>query len=71
MNYVFPPVSMGTIYQYIYARDLSVPAARMNVLPNATWTAAGIGRHQSQVMRWVLPTREFTHWRRSSATSSV
>ena len=24
------------------------------VLPNATWTAAGIGRHQSQVMRWVL-----------------
>ena len=24
------------------------------VLPNATWTAAGIGRYQSQVMRWVL-----------------
>ena len=24
------------------------------VLPNATWTAAGIGRHQNQVMRWVL-----------------
>ena len=24
------------------------------VLPKATWTAAGIGRHQSQVMRWVL-----------------
>jgi uncharacterized protein (DUF849 family) len=24
------------------------------VLPNATWTAAGIGRHQSEVMGWVL-----------------
>ena len=24
------------------------------VLPKATWTAAGIGRHQSEVMRWVL-----------------
>jgi uncharacterized protein (DUF849 family) len=24
------------------------------VLPNATWTAAGIGRHQSEVMRWAL-----------------
>jgi 3-keto-5-aminohexanoate cleavage enzyme len=24
------------------------------VLPKATWTAAGIGRHQSQVMDWVL-----------------
>jgi len=24
------------------------------VLPNATWTAAGIGRHQSEVMDWVL-----------------
>jgi 3-keto-5-aminohexanoate cleavage enzyme len=24
------------------------------VLPRATWTAAGIGRHQSEVMRWVL-----------------
>jgi 3-keto-5-aminohexanoate cleavage enzyme len=24
------------------------------VLPNATWTAAGIGRHQMEVMRWVL-----------------
>lgn len=24
------------------------------VLPKATWTAAGIGRHQSDVMRWVL-----------------
>jgi uncharacterized protein (DUF849 family) len=24
------------------------------VLPNATWTAAGIGRNQSEVMRWAL-----------------
>src|SRR3954465_14798570 len=24
------------------------------VLPKATWTAAGIGRHQAQVMEWVL-----------------
>ena len=24
------------------------------MLPNATWTAAGIGRHQSEVMNWVL-----------------
>jgi 3-keto-5-aminohexanoate cleavage enzyme len=24
------------------------------VLPNATWTAAGIGRHQAEVMEWVL-----------------
>ena len=24
------------------------------VLPNATWTAAGIGRHQTEVMRWAL-----------------
>ena len=24
------------------------------VLPNATWTAAGIGRHQSDVIQWVL-----------------
>ena len=24
------------------------------VLPKATWTAAGIGRHQSEVMKWVL-----------------
>ena len=24
------------------------------VLPNATWTAAGIGRYQAEVMRWVL-----------------
>lgn len=26
----------------------------MRVLPHATWTAAGIGRHQSEVMDWVL-----------------
>ncbi|MFB9268139.1 3-keto-5-aminohexanoate cleavage protein [Bradyrhizobium erythrophlei] len=25
-----------------------------HVLPKATWTAAGIGRYQSQVMKWVL-----------------
>jgi uncharacterized protein (DUF849 family) len=24
------------------------------VLPQATWTAAGIGRHQAEVMRWAL-----------------
>jgi 3-keto-5-aminohexanoate cleavage enzyme len=24
------------------------------ILPNATWTAAGIGRHQAEVMDWVL-----------------
>jgi uncharacterized protein (DUF849 family) len=24
------------------------------ILPKATWTAAGIGRHQSEVMQWVL-----------------
>jgi 3-keto-5-aminohexanoate cleavage enzyme len=24
------------------------------VLPNATWTAAGIGRHQAEVLDWVL-----------------
>jgi uncharacterized protein (DUF849 family) len=24
------------------------------IIPNATWTAAGIGRHQSEVMEWVL-----------------
>ena len=24
------------------------------IIPNATWTAAGIGRHQSQVMQWAL-----------------
>jgi 3-keto-5-aminohexanoate cleavage enzyme len=24
------------------------------VLPNATWTAAGIGRHQAEVLNWVL-----------------
>ena len=29
-------------------------AETRQVLPTATWTAAGIGRHQSEVMRWVL-----------------
>ena len=29
-------------------------AETRRVLPNATWTAAGIGRHQSEVMNWVL-----------------
>lgn len=29
-------------------------AETRQVLPKATWTAAGIGRHQSEVMRWVL-----------------
>ena len=24
------------------------------VLPKATWTAAGIGRHQAEVMQWAL-----------------
>jgi 3-keto-5-aminohexanoate cleavage enzyme len=29
-------------------------AETRRVLPKATWTAAGIGRHQSEVMNWVL-----------------
>jgi 3-keto-5-aminohexanoate cleavage enzyme len=29
-------------------------AETKRVLPKATWTAAGIGRHQSEVMQWVL-----------------
>ena len=29
-------------------------AETRRVLPKATWTAAGIGRHQSEVIRWVL-----------------
>jgi uncharacterized protein (DUF849 family) len=29
-------------------------AEMRRVLPKATWTAAGIGRHQSEVMNWVL-----------------
>lgn len=29
-------------------------AERRRVLPNATWTAAGIGRHQTEVMDWAL-----------------
>jgi 3-keto-5-aminohexanoate cleavage enzyme len=24
------------------------------IIPGATWTAAGIGRHQAQVMQWAL-----------------
>ncbi|WP_375409821.1 3-keto-5-aminohexanoate cleavage protein [uncultured Methylobacterium sp.] len=36
-------------------RILDILLAEMrHVLPNATWTAAGIGRHQSQVMGWAL-----------------
>jgi 3-keto-5-aminohexanoate cleavage enzyme len=31
-----------------------LPAETRRVIPEATWTAAGIGRHQSEVMRWVL-----------------
>jgi len=27
---------------------------RLRVLPKATWTAAGIGRHQAEVMEWAL-----------------
>ena len=33
--------------------DMLLCELRRN-LPRATWTAAGIGRHQSQVMAWVL-----------------
>jgi 3-keto-5-aminohexanoate cleavage enzyme len=29
-------------------------AETKRAIPNATWTAAGIGRHQSQVMEWAL-----------------
>ena len=29
-------------------------AEMRRVLPNATWTGAGIGRHQGEVMEWVL-----------------
>jgi 3-keto-5-aminohexanoate cleavage enzyme len=29
-------------------------AETQRVIPKATWTAAGIGRHQSEVMRWAL-----------------
>jgi len=61
MNYVFPPVSMGTIYQYIYARDLSVPAARMNVLPNATcFTAAILNSLINQNNNDLEPTGGYT-----------
>jgi uncharacterized protein (DUF849 family) len=29
-------------------------AETRRVIPKATWTAAGFGRHQSEVMRWAL-----------------
>jgi uncharacterized protein (DUF849 family) len=29
-------------------------AETRRIIPGATWTAAGIGRHQSQVMEWAL-----------------
>lgn len=36
-----------------YLLELLLAETR-RVIPRATWTAAGIGRHQSEVMRWVL-----------------
>jgi 3-keto-5-aminohexanoate cleavage enzyme len=36
-----------------YLLDLLLGVLR-RVAPNATWTAAGIGRHQSTVIEWVL-----------------
>jgi 3-oxoadipate:acetyl-CoA acetyltransferase len=33
--------------------DILLAETRL-IIPNATWTAAGIGRHQSDVMRWAL-----------------
>jgi 3-keto-5-aminohexanoate cleavage enzyme len=36
-----------------YLLDLMLSALK-RVAPNATWTAAGIGRHQSDVIEWVL-----------------
>lgn len=36
-----------------YLLDLLLSVLR-RVAPNATWTAAGIGRHQSEVIEWVL-----------------
>lgn len=36
-----------------YLLDLLLTALK-KVAPNATWTAAGIGRHQSEVIEWVL-----------------
>jgi len=40
------PVDLGLL-------DLLLSVLR-RVAPNATWTAAGIGRHQSEVIEWVL-----------------
>ena len=39
------------VEQYLLDQLLS---ALKRVAPNATWTAAGIGRHQSEVIEWVL-----------------
>ena len=36
-----------------YLLDLMLSALKQ-VAPNATWTAAGIGRHQAEVIEWVL-----------------
>ncbi|MBD8532923.1 MULTISPECIES: 3-keto-5-aminohexanoate cleavage protein [unclassified Massilia] len=36
-----------------YVLDLLLSALK-RVAPNATWTAAGIGRHQNDVIEWVL-----------------
>jgi uncharacterized protein (DUF849 family) len=36
-----------------YLLDLMLSVLK-RVAPNATWTAAGIGRHQSMVIEWVL-----------------
>lgn len=36
-----------------YLLDLLL-SVLIRVAPNATWTAAGIGRHQSEVIEWVL-----------------
>jgi uncharacterized protein (DUF849 family) len=36
-----------------YLLDLLLSVLK-RVAPKATWTAAGIGRHQSQVIEWVL-----------------
>ena len=50
--------------QFVMGIDNALPALEhlldillgelKRVLPNATWTAAGIGRHQAEVMRWAL-----------------
>jgi uncharacterized protein (DUF849 family) len=36
-----------------YLLDLMLPVLK-RLAPNATWTAAGIGRHQNDVIEWVL-----------------